>query len=336
MSETLVVVSLDTEEDNWSRTRSGVTVANIRMLPRQAAALFDRLGIRPTYFTTYQVAIDAGAVAILRDLSAGGRAEIGAHLHPWNTPPLDEALVPRNSMMKNLPATLQRAKLDRLTESLREAFGARPTAFRAGRYGLGPESVTALVAAGYRVDSSVSPFIDLRPMDDGPSFVGAPIGPYFLAPDRDVTRPAARGALIEVPLSYGFSRGPFRFWDPARRTLEARPWRWLRLAGVASRAGIIRRLALTPENESVTDMLTLARRLLEHGARHLQLSWHTPTLLPGLSPFTNTAADVDRLYGAIAGFVDGLTRFTRVKFATVSEAATALIGEGRTTAEAVA
>jgi hypothetical protein len=55
-----------------------------------------------------------------------------------------------------------------------------------------------------------------------------------------------------------------------------------------------------------------------------------------LSPFTNTAADVDRLYGAIAEFVDGLTRFTRVKFATVSEAATALIGEGRTAAEAVA
>ena len=335
MSETLVVVSLDTEEDNWSRTRSGVTMANIGMLPGQAA-LFDRMGIRPTYFTAYQVAIDAGAVAILRDLSAGGRAEIGAHLHPWNTPPLDEALVPRNSMMNNLPAGLQRSKIDRLTGTLATAFGVRPTAFRAGRYGLGRESVPALISAGYRVDSSVSPFVDLRTMDDGPSFVGAPIGPYYLAPGRDVTVPAERGPLIELPLSSGYNRAPFRFWDPARRALEARPWRRLRLAGLASWTGIIRRISLSPELSTVTDMLTLARRLLEHGARHLQLSWHTPTLLPGLSPFTNSAADVDRLYGSIAGFVDGLSRFTRVKFATVSEAATAIMGAGRTTAEAVA
>lgn len=335
MSETLVVVSLDTEEDNWSRSRSGVTVANIRMLPRQAA-LFDRMGIRPTYFTAYQVAIDAGAAAILRDLSAGGRAEIGAHLHPWNTPPLDEVLVPRNSMMKNLPVALQRAKLDRLTATLAAAFGARPTAFRAGRYGLGRESVAALIGAGYRVDSSVSPFVDLRAMDDGPSFVGAPLGPYYLAPGHDVTQPAERGSLIELPLSSGYNRSPFRFWDPARRALEAGPWRRLRLAGLASWTGIIRRLSLSPELSTVSDMLTLARRLLDHGTRHLQLSWHTPTLLPGLSPFTTTAADVDRIYGSIAGFVDGLTRFTRVKFATVSEAATTLIGAGRPAAEAVA
>jgi hypothetical protein len=335
MSETLVVVSLDTEEDNWGRSRDAVTATNVARLPRQAA-LFDRLGIRPTYFTTYQVAIDPRAAAILREVSAGGRGEIGAHLHPWNTPPLDEAFVPRNSMMKNLPAPLQLAKVERLTEALRETFGARPTAFRAGRYGLGRESVAALVATGYRVDSSVKPFYDLRAMDDGPSFVGAPLHPYYLAPDRDVTQPAQSGSVVELPLSSGFSRGPFRFWDPARRTLETRPWRSLHLAGIAARMGIVRRLTLSPELIPMTHMLTLARRLLEHGARHLHLSWHTPSLVPGLSPFSTTAADVDRMYGSIAGFLDGLTRFTRVKFATVNEAATALIGAARTTAEAVA
>lgn len=326
MREIIVIVSIDTEEDNWHRTRTGVTVENIAEL-RGLAAFFDRLGIRPTYFTSYQVAIDPRAAETLREVSTGGRSEIGAHLHPWNTPPLDEAFVPRNSMLKNLPADLQRAKLGRLTAALEQAFGFTPRAFRAGRYGLGRETVGALLAGGYRVDSSVSPFVDLASRDDGPSFVGAPIAPYFLAPDREVTQPAADGTLLEIPLSYGYSRGPFGFWDPARRFLESPPWRALHLAGLAARAGIVKRLALTPEETSVRDMLILSRRLLEHGVPHLQVSWHSPTLKAGLSPFARTAADVARLYSSIEAYVDGLSRIAHVTFATVSEAAAAIVDQ---------
>src|SRR5438045_2912616 len=152
----LLIVSVDTEEDNWRPCRDGVTIENIRELPR-LDALFQRLGVRATYFTTYQVAIHEWAAATLRQLRADG-AEIGAHLHPWNTPPLDEAFLPRNSMLTNLPAGLQFAKLERLTDSLRSAIGRRPRAFRAGRYALGPEAARALVRCGYAVDSSVTPY----------------------------------------------------------------------------------------------------------------------------------------------------------------------------------
>ncbi|HET7789706.1 MAG TPA: hypothetical protein VFK78_02830 [Gemmatimonadales bacterium] len=325
MRETLVIVSLDTEEDNWHRSRSGTTVENIAEVPALAAA-FERWGVRATYFTSYHVAMERGAVETLREACAGGRAEIGAHLHPWNTPPLDEEFVPRNSMLKNLPADLQRAKLARLTRALEDGFGFTPRIFRAGRYGLGRETVAALVAQGYRVDSSVSPFINLQPVDDGPSFVGAPIHAYRLAPDREVTRPAPGGPLLEIPLSYGFNRGPFGFWGPARRLLESPPWRRLRLASVAARTGIVRRISLTPEDTGVRDLLILSRRLLEHGVRHLQLSFHTPTLKPGLSPFARTAADVARLYARIDQYLEGLSGLTRISFATISEAAAVLDG----------
>src|SRR5207302_1313460 len=103
-----------------------------------------------------------------------------AHLHPWNTPPLDEPFVPRNSMLANLPARLQLAKVERLTDTLRRAFDAAPVSFRAGRYALGPETVAALIRCGYRVDSSVTPYVSWEGFDDGPSFVGAPLGPYRL------------------------------------------------------------------------------------------------------------------------------------------------------------
>ncbi len=276
MREIPLVVSLDTEEDNWNRSRTDVTVENIGELRRQAR-FFESLGVRPTYFTSYHVAIDPCAAAVMCDIGGEGRAEIGAHLHPWNTPPLTEAFVPRNSMVKNLPADLQRAKIRTLTEAMQQAFGQRPTAFRAGRYGIGPDTVAALVSCGYR-----------------------------------------------VPLSYGFSRGPFSVFEPVQRLLEAAPPS-LHLPGIAVRTGLVRRLSLSPEFQSVAQMLTLSARLLEHGARHLHISWHTPSLKPGLSPFTRTTADVERLFATIEGYLEKLANLTPFRFVTVNEAAAVLM-----------
>jgi peptidoglycan/xylan/chitin deacetylase (PgdA/CDA1 family) len=318
-----LIVSLDTEEDNWHRSRTDVTVTNIGELRRQAR-LFERLGVRPTYFTTYHVAIDPGSAEVMREVGHESRGEIAAHLHPWNTPPLTEAFVPRNSMVKNLPRALQLAKIQTLTAALQQAFGRRPTSFRAGRYGIGPDTVAALVSCGYRVDSSVSPFVNLETVDDGPSFVGAPIVPYRLEPDCDVRRPASDGPIVEIPLSYGFSRGPFSVFNRVQRLLEAAP-RGLHLPGIAVHTGLVRRLSLSPEFQSVAQMLKLSARLLEHGARHLHISWHTPSLMPGLSPFTRTAADVERLYGAIEAYLDRLASLTTFRCVTVSEAAAALV-----------
>ncbi|MGE5801443.1 MAG: hypothetical protein ACM358_04235 [Gemmatimonadota bacterium] len=292
----LMVVSIDTEEDNWYRSRERVTCENIRELEHQAR-FFDRLGVRPTYFTSYQVAIAPAAANVISVV--GPRGEIAAHLHPWNTPPLSEAFVPRNSMLKNLPGELQRAKLETLTTTLAETFGLRPRAFRAGRYGLGASTVAALQRCGYLIDSSVTPSVSWEDCDDGPSFVGAPRDAYRLAPDRDVTRPAAGGDIVEVPLSCGFTRGRFRVW---RRT----------------------RTMLSPELASAGEMLALSRHLLECGVRHLHLTWHSPSLIPGLGPFTRTQADVQRLYAVVADYLDRLARITSPTFVTVSEAAAIL------------
>ena len=81
---------------------------------------------------------------------------------------------------------------------------------------------------------------------------------------------------------------------------------------------------LSPELASADDMLILSRRLLEHGVRHLQVFWHSPSLVPGLTPFVTTAADVRRLYDTVEAYLNGLTALTNVKFATLSEAAAML------------
>src|SRR5436190_17016526 len=91
-SETLFLVSIDTEEDNWTPTRIGITTENVRQLPKLNEVL-QRLGARPTYFVAHSVVTAKRSSGIIADMANSDSVEIGAHLHPWNTPPLVEAFV---------------------------------------------------------------------------------------------------------------------------------------------------------------------------------------------------------------------------------------------------
>jgi len=320
MGSTVVIVSVDTEEDNWRSVRTGVSVENIRELPRLQAHC-DRLGVPVSYFTTYQVVSTPWAAEILRGLAQTGRAEVAAHVHPWNTPPLDEPLTPQNTMMKNLPQAVQRAKLATLTRSIEEAVGVRPTSFRAGRFGLGRETTQVLIEQGYRVDSSVTPWISWAETDGGADFTGAPLSAYTLDGTTDPREPAPGGPLLEIPLTCGYSRWPFSVWHEVYTTLW-RLWpRRLGPAGLASRLGVVHPIILSPEVSTPGDMLRLTRHLVAHDVPNISAYFHSSSLRPGLTPWMRTNADVERLYRVLSEFVDGLGRFTTPIFTTLSGAA---------------
>jgi len=314
-----VVVSIDTEEDNWSPTRDGVTVRNIDRLPAIEADL-RALGVRSTYFVNYQVAADPRAAAVIQWLADGG-AEIGTHVHPWNTPPIEEPLVPRLTMLKNLDPALQRAKIETVTAVLERLLGRRPTAFRAGRWGIGPEAIAALIDLGYEVDSSVVPFTDWREMDDGPCFYDAPSYAYRVDGGADVCEHRPDGALIELPVSAGFTRHPFDRWHQFSMLARRSPLRRFRLLGLASAVDLFRRVVMNPELSSVADMLLLAQRLRERGQAFLHLMFHSTTLHPGFHPEYATEADVSALRDRILDTVAGIAGMGDVEFATVTEAA---------------
>ena len=125
-------------------------------------------------------------------------------------------------------------------------------------------------------------------------------------------------------MSVGYNRPPSRAWASVYRVLSAPALRPLHLRGIASRAGIVKRIGLSPETDSVADMLTLSRRLLDAGVRYLHLFLHSPSLSPGLSPFAPDQAGVEEMYRAIASYVERVGRVTPLRFVTVSEAATLL------------
>ena len=113
-----LVVTVDAEEDQWGLAPSGIASAtNIQQIPA-LQKIFNDHHVVPTYLLTYPVAQDEKAAAVFQDLLGAGRCEIGMHCHPWNTPPYQEVMNRYNSMLCNLPASLQLEKLQRLHETL--------------------------------------------------------------------------------------------------------------------------------------------------------------------------------------------------------------------------
>ena len=149
--ETLyLVVSLDVEEEGLfggRYARRAPRVTNTAQLSR-LAPLLER-GVRPTLFCAHSVLTDPASRAILARLRDMSGAEIGAHLHHWNTPPLgldshasgqsdmaDAADVTNSVPAASVPAALMAAKLGTLFRVGEDFQGAPLTSFRMGRWDL--------------------------------------------------------------------------------------------------------------------------------------------------------------------------------------------------------
>lgn len=307
-------VSIDAEEDQWGPEQGEPTVANISAMPGVHQQLVSR-GLRPTYFVTQPVAETERAREAMREVAADGRGELGAHLHPWTTRPLLPAC---GSMLAAIPAALQRAKLRSLTDSLREAFALESPPFRAGRWAFGPETAAALVAEGYRVDSSVMPGVCWSCQDGGVDYTGAYRHVHRFDPGK-VGRPTPHGALIEVPVSVGCNRPVHRLWDSVRAHVpKRRPLQ--RLSSLLHHANAVRKLQLTPEFGAPKDLAATTRALIADGAQHIHVFWHSQSHSPP-AHFAKTAADVELLWRRLDAMLDAAHGAAAVQAATVSEVA---------------
>lgn len=317
LSDITLTVTIDVEEDNWGFGSSQFTVENIRMVPR-LQTLFSRYGLRPSYLVSYPVASCDWAVDILLEIHSRKECEIGAHLHPWNTPPLREDINERNSMLKNLPYELQSTKLKVLTDKIESAFGVRPRSFRAGRWGLGCDTIKALIENGYVVDSSVTPTISWAGCGNGPEFPDVKIKPYWLSTDGS-SGAAGSSSIVEVPATIGFNRWPFEFWQKVYLKLHNERLKFLHPAGVAHRIGLLRKIWFSPEESSARDMIRLAKVMITNGAQILNCSFHSTSLLPGKSPFVRTAKELEDFYGRLEKIFQYLSTHTRLRSLTLSE-----------------
>ena len=295
------------EEFDWHAEfdRRATATAALEHLPR-LQAVFERHGLAPTYAVDWPVITSPAAGRVFGPWVAEGRAEIGAHLHPWVNPPHEEQVNRRNSFAGNLPPELERAKLARLVEAIEAAVGERPRTFVAGRYGIGPNTPGLLVEQGFWVDGSATPPFDFR-AEGGPDFSRFPTWPYW-------HEEAAQ--LLGLPVSGGFvglARRAGRQLFPLFQTSAARA---ARVEAVSSRLGLLERIRLSPEGFRLRDLERLTRQMLDRGERVFSLSLHSTSVLAGANPYVATERDVELILERLDRFLGWFGREMGGEFAS--------------------
>lgn len=285
----VLLVVIDTEEEfDWSRPhdRAATAVTAIREVHR-AQDIFDRFNITPTYVCDYPIASQELSVAILSDFARRGRAEIGAHLHPWVSPPFDEPVNAFNSYPGNLPPALEAEKLRTLSETIGASFGSPPRIYKAGRYGIGRNTARLLGELGFEVDLSIAPPFNYE-SDGGPDFTDMSPNAGWIDGGRDI---------LSLPTTGGFT-GPMRRYGAAFQRMGARNFSArLHLLGVLSRLGLLNHYRLSPEQYNLRQLRSLTQVLLAKGTRILSFTFHSPSLKPGSTPYVRDGADLERFLG---------------------------------------
>ena len=287
--DVLLCVGIDCECDKgrgW-RVRAPLSFDGMtRGIGERLQPLFARYRAKPTYLLSPEVLRDPRSVELLRALTG---CELGTHLHgefadadPTPPPRVTEAV------QRDYSREVESGKLAFLTELFTQALSRPPRSFRAGRFGIGPNTLEHLAGLGYYVDSSVTPHLDwsARGVADL-SFQDAPSQPYFPDP-RQPARPGG-SSILEIPVTI-------------RPRLPGLPWMSRRLE----------RRWLRPTHGSTRSLLRTARdEIAEHrGQRRpvvLNAMFHNVEVVPGCSPYAHT----ERAAAGILGRLDALLAFAR-------------------------
>ena len=289
-----VLVIVDAEEEfDWKIVPPPKSAVRAMSYQTPAQRIFERFGCVPTYAVDYPVAAQRDGYAPLLEFFQSGACLIGAQLHPWLNPPIDEELCARNSFPGDLPPALEEAKLRVLTDVITTNFGFHPTLYRAGRYGLGEHTPALLVQYGYCIDCSVRPFFP-RHRDGGPDYRNAYDRPFWL----DVCQ-----SVLELPVTVGVTGVLSRFhWllGPTTRPLLRR----LHLGSLMALIQLIDRFQLSPEGTQLKNAKRLTRSMLAHGHRLFVVSYHSPSLQPGNTPYVRTEADLHRFLGWLEDYLE--------------------------------
>ncbi|MBX9698667.1 MAG: glycosyltransferase [Acetobacteraceae bacterium] len=287
----VLLTMVDAEEAfDWSRpfSRDANDVRSMRS-QHLAHRVFERHGVRPTYLVDYPVAVQGDGRAPLRELLADGLCDVGAQMHPWVTPPFLEEVTNRNSFAGNLPTLLELEKARRLTGTLGDVFGAAPQIYRTGRFGAGVRTGDILKRLGYAADSSVAPYWPPDNLRHIPSAWALSSRPYWIDRDRTLMEIPTSAALVgrlAQPHGARLARAVFHPW--AER---------LNIPGGMSRLGLLERIRLSPEGMTVEEAKRLTRMMLAEGHRVFVLTYHSPSLEPGNTPYVRDAGQLRQFLG---------------------------------------
>jgi uncharacterized membrane protein YbhN (UPF0104 family) len=297
-----LIFSIDTEPDDptWKGPGPGaVTHENLRALPALCGRMRE-LGVKPTFLCSHSVARHDQFPDSVEPLLREGLGEIGAHLHPGDTPPFGAWDAQAGDNLARMPDEALEEKFSRLHECLTGRFGPM-TSYRSAAWSIDARLASMLVRHKYHVDSSVTPGVSWSWIRR-PSYLEAPNRAYYLDPSHP-SRPG-ESKLLEVPVS---------IWIPRRweGTLAQRLGGHLFTMPMAARLGLLARgiravrppppLWLRPAFMDLEGMKKVAGLMAEE--EYLHVMCHSNEFWPGTSPYVSTREDVDRVLGRLEGFL---------------------------------
>jgi hypothetical protein len=305
-----LAVTIDTEADAQWEPGVPITTRNVGFWePFQE--LCERHGVVPTYLVASEIAEDDRARDLLSAWAARDAAEVGAHLHPWTTPPyVDRPGLTYNDPMhafpSQLPDDLLLQKTMTLTEQIEQAFGRRPTSYRAGRFGFDRRLARYLADTGYRVDSSVTPLWDWRGYpgldgEGGPDFRDHHLDPFLI-------QGSGPQGLLEIPVTLLATYAPLRRSRTLLDVYRSLPVRAVRRL-LLSRWLLPQPMWLAPDprygSKDIAAVWDCARGA---GVPAAVMMFHSSELMPGGSPFRPDAESVAGLLADLDSFFTHVRR----------------------------
>lgn len=249
----------------------------------------------------YPFVCSSGGKKVIRHFQdeAGCRVEFATHLHPWVNPPFEndeDKTSIEDSYPGNLSAEAERDKLSLLTELIATECGVRPTTYLAGRYGIGANTQLILKELGYTSDLSISAYCDFT-HQQGPDFSHYTNSMFV---DNGITYlPHTSSVLSLFPSVTSFlNRNPKIYSQLTRSKIGSLSGRFLR----------IRRYRLSPEGFTFRQMKAVTESQLSIGQNEFIVSFHSPTVKPGLTPYTRSPADVEYFKQALTEYLQWFTK----------------------------
>jgi hypothetical protein len=289
------LITIDTEGDDlWSAPKE-ITTRNAAFLPR-FQALCERYRFKPTYLTNYEMASAPAYQEFAQDALQRGTAEIGIHIHAWNSPPIEPLTADDFRYQPYLieyPREAMGAKIEFLTNLLEDRFGVKMVSHRAGRWSFNAIYARLLVDRGYTVDCSVTPHVSWHQMKGDPAQRGGTDFSHF--PEmayhmdlQEISRPG-RSPLLEVPMTILPSSAQLAR-SIGRRLPEGS------FVGRAWNRVFPPILWLRPNGRNLRRMLQVLDRVRLQQRSYAEFMLHSSEFMPGGSPTFRTPDSIERLY----------------------------------------
>lgn len=301
-----ISITVDVEEDGlgcgrYPRTPPGL--ANVEEL-KQLEFVTREFGLPLTLLATWPVLKDPACRDLLRRWKETLGAEIGAHLHPWNTPPFDSE-VPINPSIPTPPSL---EKVREIRAAVEGAVGEAPHSFRMGRFAVSPELFDWVQQAGFRSDASVVPF---HVTSGRSAEYAAKPDPYVLRPATDTASPLWELPLTTLPVFSALGRAVASLTKPLRHTWQGRLQRLFQHTGVAG---------VHPAWFSLPIMKQAVRLHQRRGGNWIQVFLHSSDFMPGCTPSVSTDQQVRQILGRLRAFLEWLLRRGPLTGVTLADA----------------